>query len=178
MNFEIAGSFKKSSISWVHCYSLMPFFSKILDWNNWVRKTSAVGTRQRTSMWALARHDTSGMCGRIILFLMLLFKLICSMSWSALVMLLQTHINRTAEPDRPPLCRITWQDRPVTTTMLIEVLIRRPGLNWQSLMGWTGCRGMGWQGDWDPECLVLDTSNTHCHHPSFVWRLCCAQHFN
>lgn len=73
-------------------------------------------------------------------FLMLLSELIGNMFGK------QAHAQRASEssadthqlgrrPDSPPLCRATSQDAPLTTTMLIEVLIRRPGPNWQRLMG-------------------------------------------
>lgn len=73
-------------------------------------------------------------------FLMLLSELIGNMFGK------RAHAQRAGEstadthqlgrrPDSPPLCRATSQDAPLTTTMLIEVLIRRPGPNWQRLMG-------------------------------------------
>lgn len=83
----------------------------------------------------------SGMCVRVApFFLMLLFELIGSMLGEL------AHAQRAGEasagthqsgrrPGSPPLCRATSQDRPLTTTMLIEDLIRRPGLSWQRLAG-------------------------------------------
>ena len=88
------------------------------------------------------------MCVSSPLFLMLLFELIGS------VLGKQAHAQRAGEasadthqsdrrPCSPPLCRATSQDRPLTTTMLIEDLIRRPGLSWQRLPGRDGPSGHG-----------------------------------
>lgn len=103
-------------------------------------------------------------------FLMLLFELIGNMFGK------QAHAQRASEssadthqlgrrPDSPPLCRATSQDAPLTTTMLIEVLIRRPGPNWHRLMGRDRRPGHGLAvlGCLDPESLVLDTLIIHGH---------------
>ena len=82
----------------------------------------------------------SGMCVSSPLFLMLLFELIGTVLGKL------AHAQRAGEastdtlqsgcrPCSPPLCRTTSQDRPLTTTMLIEDLIRRPGLSGQRLAG-------------------------------------------
>ena len=81
-------------------------------------------------------------------FLMLLLELIGSMLGEL------AHAQRAGDasadthqsgrrPDSPPLCRTTSQDRPLTTTMPIEVLIRRPGPNWQRLTGRNRPKGHG-----------------------------------
>lgn len=80
------------------------------------------------------------MCVSSPLFLMPLFELICSVLGKL------AHAQRAGEastdtlqsgcrPYSPPLCRTTSQDRPLTTTMLIEDLIRRPGLSGRRLAG-------------------------------------------
>lgn len=81
-------------------------------------------------------------------FLMLLFELICSMLWKlahaqcAGEATAYTHQSHR-RPCSPPLCRTTSQDRPLTTTMLIEDLIRGPGLSWQRLAGRDRPQGHG-----------------------------------
>lgn len=85
-------------------------------------------------------HDSLPSLFTFCFFLMLLSELIGNMFGK------RAHAQRASEssadthqlgrrPDSPPLCRATSQDAPLTTTMLIEVLIRRPGPNWQRLMG-------------------------------------------
>lgn len=116
------------------------------------------------------------------LFLMLLFELIGS------ILAKQAHAQRAGEastdtlqsgrrPCSPPLCCTTSQDWPLTTTMLIEDLIRRPCRAKQTEAG-TGLEGTGWQawGGWDPYSPALNTQ--HRHYQLLVWSIFCVKHFN
>lgn len=120
-----------------------------LNWNNITRtlKSKKEQLANGNTVGTLCAYVSISMsccsflvCVRVSPFSHLLFELIGSMlekvahAQHAGEALADTH-QSGRQPDSPPLCRTTSQDRPLTTTMLIEVLIRRPGPKWQIVDG-------------------------------------------